>query len=244
MRFPSSMVDRMVPATTDQFRADVAASTGVEDAWPVRAESYSQWVIERDWLGAILPLADVGVTIVDDVTPWEQLKLRVLNVLHTAAAHYGLANGCEYIDQVVADPAGRAFVERVAAEIGDVVVAPDGVDLEAYVATTMSRFANAGLGHRCAQVATDTSQKLPQRFPDTIRSRLERGLPIDAISEVLALWAWSTLGRTVTGRPRTVDDPLADLYEGIAERAAGDPSNLGHGVVVTRGDLRRSRRPG
>ena len=89
-----------------------------------------------------------------------------------------------------------------------------------------SRFANSGLGHRCAQVATDTSQKLPQRFPDTIRSRLERGLPIDAISEVLALWAWSTLGRTVTGRPRTVDDPLADLYEGIAERAAGDPSNL------------------
>jgi fructuronate reductase len=226
VRFPCSMVDRLVPATDDDVRAGVAAATGVEDAWPVRAERFSQWVVERDWAGPMPPLADVGVIVVDDVAPWELLKLRVLNGLHTSAAHLGLFHGFETVDRVVADPASRALLTRVAAEVTEVLVPPIGGDTAAYVATTMGRFANAGLGHRCAQIATDTSQKLPQRLLDTVRIRLDRDLPVDAIADVLALWAWSTLGRDHRGAPRQVQDPFAPTFAELAERHADDSDAL------------------
>lgn len=222
LAFPNSVVDRIVPATDDDFREAVASVIGVDDAWPVRAEPYSQWVVERRWASPMPPFGDVGVQVVDDVGPWEMLKLRVLNSLHTTAAHYGLRHGFATIDLVVADPGGRELLDRVAAEIAEVLVGPPGADVEEYIATTLRRFANSGLGHRCEQVATDTSQKLPQRLPGTIRDRLERGLAIDALADVLALWAWSTLGVDHRGNPRTVSDPLAVTYARIAADCTTD----------------------
>lgn len=226
VRFPCSVVDRIVPATTDDFRARVTATTGVDDAWPVRCEPFVQWVVERDWFGARPPLEDVGVTVVDDVAPWELLKLRILNALHTAAAHYGLFHGLATVDAVVAAPHGRQLLERVATEATEVLVPPPGVDARAYVDTALARFANAALAHRCAQIATDTSQKLPQRVLDTVRARLARGLSIDALADVLALWAWSTRGVDHTGAPRPVHDPLADRYAEITARCGADPVAL------------------
>jgi fructuronate reductase len=216
----------MVPATDDALRVAVRAAIGVDDVWPVRAEPYSQWVVERDWATALPPLAEVGVQVVDDVAPWERVKLRILNALHTAAAHYGLNHGRDTVDTVMSDPGGAGLLLRVAAEIVEVLEAPAGVDVDSYVDTTLDRFANSGLGHRCAQIATDTSQKLPQRVLDTVRLRLERGLPIDALADVLALWAWSTLGRDHLGRARQVDDPLAATYAEVAAVAGADARAL------------------
>lgn len=222
LRFPCSMVDRMVPATTDEFRNTVAATTGVRDAWPVRCEPYSQWVVERDWAGPVPPLDHVGVQIVDDVAPWETMKLRVLNGLHTTAALFGLARGLATVDAVVADADGRSLLGRVGAEIVEVLAPPEGESADDYLDATLRRFANAGLGHLCAQIATDTSQKLPQRLLDTVRLRLAAGLPIDALSEVLALWAWSTHGLDHLGDVRSVADPLADRFASIAVDHASD----------------------
>src|SRR4029077_13675606 len=132
------------------------------------------------------------VQVVDDVGPWEMLKLRVLNSLHTTAAHYGLRHGFATIDLLVCDPGGQGLLARVAAEIAEVLVGPPGADVDQYIATTLRRFANSGLGHRCDQVAADTSQKLPQRLPGTIRERLERGLRVDGLRQRVALWGSST----------------------------------------------------
>jgi fructuronate reductase len=231
LRFPCSMVDRIVPATTPGFRAEVASSIGLDDAWPVRAEPYSQWVLERAWVGERPPLQDVGVTIVDDVAPWEALKLRVVNGLHTTAAHFGLFHGLETVDLVMADPDGRRLLDRVAAEATEVLVAPSGVDIGEYVANTMTRFANPALAHRCAQIATDTSQKLPQRLLDTVRDRLPLGLPVEALTDVLALWAWSTLGLDHDGAPRAVHDPLATRYAEIAAQHGNDPAALSRALL-------------
>jgi fructuronate reductase len=203
VRFPCSMVDRIVPALTDP--------TGRT----VRVEPYSQWVVEREWSSPRPPLEDVGVTIVDDVAPWETLKLRILNGMHTAAAHFGLRHGLATVDQVVANPNGRRLLEQVAAETAEVLEPPLGVDVAAYISTTLGRFANTALGHRCEQIATDTSQKLPQRLLATVRLRLARGLPVDAIAEVLALWAWCTVHHPVR-------DPLAARFAEIA----GDATEL------------------
>lgn len=225
-RFPCSMVDRITPATDAAFRERVAELTGLDDAWPVKTEPYSQWVVERGWYGATPPLDEVGVSIVDDVAPWETMKLRILNGMHTAAAHYGLRHGLDTIDEVTASREGHGLLRRVAAEVTEVLTPPPGVDLPTYVAATLRRFANPALGHLCAQIATDTSQKLPQRLLDTVRLRLDRGLPIDGLAETIALWAWSTLGRDHTGAARTVNDPLAVEYAVIAARSSGDPAQL------------------
>jgi fructuronate reductase len=221
VRFPCSMVDRIVPAITDELRVEV------------RTEPYSCWVVERHWSSERPPFEQVGVTVVDDVAPWEMLKLRILNGMHTAAAHFGLRHGLETVDRVVVNPAGRRLLERVAAEASAVLEPPDGVDPAAYVATTLGRFRNAALGHRCEQIATDTSQKLPQRLLDTVRLRLAHGLPVDAIAEVLALWAWATVHHPVR-------DPMASRFAEIARQHGDDPTGLATALVHLRpifGDL-------
>lgn len=212
--FPCSMVDRMVPTTDERFRAAIRSQIGVDDAWPVRAEPFTQWVLEST-PGLPMRLNEVGVQLVDDVAPWEALKLRVLNGLHTTAALFGLRHGLTTVDEVTADPAGRSLLDRVAAEIVPVVVPPSGVDTCAYARTTLQRFANPALGHRCEQIATDSSQKLPQRLLTTLRDRRARSLDSPAIMEVIALWGWSTLGVDHRGAPRTVADPLAARYAEI-----------------------------
>jgi fructuronate reductase len=223
LRFPCSMVDRIVPATDERLRSAILTATGLDDASPVRAEPYSQWVVERDWAATPPDLEAVGVTLVDDVEPWERLKLRVVNGLHTCAAHVGLFHGIDTIDAVVAHPAGHTLLERVAAEVTEVLDVPAEFDLGAYVDTTFERFANTGLAHRCAQIATDTSQKLPQRLLDTLRLRLARGLGSPAILDTLALWAWSTLGVDHLGRTRAVHDPLGERFAAIAAAHAHEP---------------------
>lgn len=229
--FPCSMVDRMVPSTDSTFTEAVTEAIGLEDAWPVRAEPFSQWVVERTWATPMPPLESVGVEVVDDVESWELLKLRVLNGLHTAAAHFGLRHGLATVDAVAADPEGRDLLERVAAEIVDVIHAPEGADVDAYVASTLRRFENMELAHRCSQIATDTSRKLPQRLLDTCRDRRARGLDTDALADALALWAWSTLGRDAGGEPRRVDDPLADQFARIAAEHGDDPTATARALV-------------
>jgi mannitol-1-phosphate/altronate dehydrogenase len=141
---------------------------------------------------------------------------------------------------VAAHPGGRDLLERVAAEIAEVIEAPDGADVDAYVATTIERFENTGLGHRCAQIAVDTSRKLPQRLLDTWRDRRARGLSTDALADALALWAWSTLGQDHRGEPRPVDDPLVDRFNEIASTQPGDPTSIAVQLVAIKsifGDL-------
>ena len=226
VHFPCSMVDRMVPATDETLRARVRGLTGVDDALPVKTEPYSQWVLERSESAEFASFADVGVTFVDDVRPWERTKLQVLNALHTTAALIGLRHGLETIAEVMHDDPGRTLILRVADELAGVVDPPTGLDLVAYVETTLHRFENRALHHRCAQIATDSSQKLPQRLLPPLSLRLERGLPVNALGEVLALWAWSTLGRDHRGSDRTVRDPLAETYRHIALHHATNPAGL------------------
>ena len=172
--------------------------------------------------------------VVDDVAAWESLKLRVLNALHTAAAHHGLRHGLDTVDAVTSDPAGSLLLRRVAAEIREVLDAPPGTDLDAYFEATFRRFANSGLRHRCAQIATDSSQKLPQRLLGTLAVRRSQGLPSEALLDVVALWAWSTLGLDHDGRHRTVSDPLASAFTTIASSAGDDMAAVARQLIALR----------
>ena len=159
--FPSTMVDRIVPATTDEDRELVRQALGLADAWPVHAEPYVEWVVER--VPGLPPWDSVGARFVESVEPWETRKLRLLNGPHSALAYLGLLAGIDTIAEAIADPALAGFVEALAVDEIVPTLPPVDGDPTAYAATVRQRFANPALGHRTAQVAEDGTHKLPPR---------------------------------------------------------------------------------
>ncbi len=218
--FPCSMVDRIVPAATDQHRRLVSEVLGVEDRAPVLTEPFTQWVLERR-LGPGLPdLAGVGVELVGDVVPYETLKLRALNGTHSAIAYLGLLAGYEEIAAALQSEAiarfSRAFIDE---EVEPTLALPVGLDFARYRDEVLERFANPLLGYRTLQVAGDGSQKLPQRVLGTVAERLAAGvLPRRSVLVLAAYLQAITEGHDENNRPFSVSDPLAGT---IRERLGG-----------------------
>ena len=238
-RFPSTMVDRIVPATTDADIVDNDSALGMHDAAPVMHEPFRQWAIE-DRFAAGRPRWDkVGAELVDDVAPFETMKLRLLNGSHSAFAYLGFLAGHEYIYQVAAQPDFVAFMRRL---MGDEVVptlsVPRGVDIAAYQTALVARFANPALPHRTQQIAMDGSQKLPQRLLATVRENLSAGRRIDMLALAVAGWMRYVSGRDEAGRPIKVSDPLAQEYERVAVesgvRDGGSPDAFARGLLGIR----------
>lgn len=176
-RFPATMVDRIVPATTEADIARVAELTGSHDAAPVVHEPFRQWVVEDDFVGGVRPdLGSVGVQLVEDVAPFELMKLRMLNGTHSALAYLGYLAGHETISDCLSDPSFRAFVRRLwTSEIIPALTPPPGADLATYADALERRYANRAIRHRTWQIAMDGSQKLPQRILGTLASNIEAG---------------------------------------------------------------------
>ncbi len=217
--FPQSMVDRIVPATTDDDVTLLASRIGVEDRGTVKTEPFLQWVIEDRFCGPRPDLAAVaGVELVERVGPWEEAKLRLLNGAHSAIAYLGGLHDIEFVHEVVALDAGRRFVEALWDENAATLHPPPGLDLAAYRAALMRRFASAALQHRTRQIAADGSLKLPQRLLAPIRDRLARRLPVETLILAVAAWMRWQSGRTRSGRRFAVQDPLAAV---TAEALAG-----------------------
>ncbi|GAA3659189.1 mannitol dehydrogenase family protein [Nonomuraea antimicrobica] len=204
--FPATMVDRIVPATTPADLDDVAARLGVTDLGAVVTEPFTQWVIEDRFAGDRPAWERAGALLVDDVRPYERMKLRLLNGSHSAIAYL---SGAAYVSEAVADPAFAAFLRRLMDDdLTPTLGGLDGFDLPAYKESLLARFANPGLRHRVAQIAADGSQKLPQRLLDPARDRLAAGREPRWIALAVAGWM-----RHVT-TCRELDDPLAARLRG------------------------------
>ena len=230
---PGTMVDRIVPATTPEDIEGLAASLGVVDHGMVKAEPFSQWVIEDRFANGRPAWERAGAMLVDDVTPFEDAKLRLLNGSHSALAYLGYLAGCTYVHEAMAIPALARFVDRLMAqESAPSLTAPPGLDLNAYQADLKARFANSALGHRTYQIAMDGSQKLPQRLLNTVRVQLQRGGPIAALSLAVAAWMRYVTGRDEQGRPIEVQDPLAGRLAAVARQAGGDAQALARGYLA------------
>lgn len=223
--FPGTMIDRIVPATTDADRAEVAALTGLEDAWPVVGEPFLQWVVEDKFAGQRPPLEIGGAEWASDVAPYERMKLRMLNGTHSSMAYLGYLGGYEFIADVIADPHFQRFIggelkEEIAPTLGMAKAETD-----AYAVKLLKRYSNTAMKHRTYQIAMDGSQKLPQRLLGTISDRLRAGAPIERLSLTLAAWMIYAQGKDFAGKPIVVQDPLA------AEFAAIDPERLVEGYL-------------
>jgi fructuronate reductase len=205
--FPSTMVDRITPATTDDDLADVESLLGLADRGAVVAEPFRQWVVEDDFAGPRPEWEAAGVVLVDDVSPWESAKLRLLNATHSLLAYTGLALGIGTIAEAVTDPRLRGFAERLQREeVAPTLDAPAGLDVRAYGDTILERFANPALGHTTAQVGSDGSQKLSVRFAETVTGTLAAGR--DPLSSALAVAAW--IRHVARSSADDLADPLAD----------------------------------
>lgn len=217
--FPSSMIDRIVPATTDEDRAWVSAELGVEDAWPVVTEPFSQWVVEDNFPAGRPDWERFGVTMVSDVTPFEEMKLRLLNGAHSAIAYLGLLKGHATVDRAFGDSAIRAFVERLWGEAIPTLPADAGLDPQDYVRRLSRRFDNPALKHQTRQIGTDGSQKLPQRIVAPALARLKSGGAADHLALVLAAWIAACAARGGSLPEGHFTDPLDQaLVQILAER--------------------------
>jgi fructuronate reductase len=209
---PATMIDRIVPATTDADRTAVEATLGARDEGAVVTEGFSQWVIEDDFAGPRPRWEDVGAELVADVAPYETAKLRMLNGAHSALAYIGLGRGHEFVHQAIADPDIRPVIERLMRdEAAPTITAAPGQDLGAYADALLDRFANPALNHRLIQIAMDGSQKIPQRWLETLAWHQARGARCASLEA--AIGAWIAFLRS----DQPIDDPLADqLREAVA----------------------------
>ena len=217
--FPSTMVDRIVPETTEADRSSVAAALGMIDAWPVVTEPFTQWIVEDHFPAGRPDFAAAGVQLVSDVTPFENMKLRLLNASHSALAYLGYLAGYETIASTMTDERFVAFARQVMEDAAPTLEMPEGTDLAAYSASLLQRFSNPALHHRTWQIAMDGSQKLPQRLLGTMQDRLRMGLPIDTHALAVAGWMRYVTAADETGRAIDVRDPIAATLRKIADDA-------------------------
>lgn len=208
--FPSTMVDRITPATTPADVARVRAATGTDDACPVVAEPFRQWVLEDVPGLQRPPLEDVGVQVVADVAPYELLKLRVLNGGHQALAWPGLLLGHHHVHEAASDPDVLAFLERYHAEVLPTLDPVPGEDPEAYAATVRARFAQPHLPDTLRRLAEHSTDRIPGFVLPAATEAVTAGAPVPATAALLACW-WAVLrdgppGGPLPGAP---DDPAA-----------------------------------
>ncbi|MFC3495026.1 mannitol dehydrogenase family protein [Glycomyces rhizosphaerae] len=220
--FPSSMVDRIVPASTQATYERALGELGVTDLAAVEAEPFSQWVIEDDFAG---PRPDWDATYTHDVAGWERLKLRTLNGVHSTLAYLGALADVETISETLALPGAESFARWLIGEqIAPSLTPPDGQDTVAYGEGVLERFANPGIRHRCLQIAMDGSQKLPQRLFATIADLAEAGVDPDLIALPLAAWTRFCAGRSDGGAELPLDDPLKDVIRQSLAAAGTNPA--------------------
>lgn len=224
---PSTMVDRIVPATSDEDRERISGALGAGDAWPVVTEPFTQWVIEDRFPQGRPAWEEAGAEFVADVEPYEHMKLRLLNGSHSTLAYLGYLAGYETVAETMADPAFVRLVEGLMdEEVTPTLHMPPGADLASYKRALVERFKNPALRHRTWQIAMDGSQKLPQRLLGTVRDRLREDAPIRRLALGVAAWMRYVTGIDEKGAPIDVRDPMAARLRELADRAGGSAERL------------------
>ena len=236
--FPSSMVDRIVPATGPEH-IEMATAAGYVDAIPVPAEPFSQWVIEPDFAASRPAWEAAGALLSPEVHAYETVKVRLLNGSHSLIAYLGLLRGHRCIAAAFADEPIAGAVTRLMADYAPTLHLPAGFDLARYQAQLAARFANAALGHRTAQVGTDGSMKLAQRVPDAVAWHHANGTVPAALALLVAAFLHvschpGAIDEARVGRP--ADPALPRLRElsadpRLAHRALVDEALFGPKVA-------------
>jgi mannitol 2-dehydrogenase len=222
--FPNSMVDRITPATTDADRAEIRERFGIDDRWPVVCEPFTQWVLQDAFTAGRPPYEDAGVQVVDDVEPYELMKLRLLNASHQALCYFGYLCGYRLVHEAAQDPLFRAFLLGYMDEEATPTLPPvPGVDLKEYQHTLLDRFSNPQVRDTIARLCAESSDRIPKWLLPVIRAQLETGGEIRRSAATVASWARYDEEIDEQGQPIEVVDRLADSLVELARRQRQDP---------------------
>ena len=225
VRFPNSMVDRITPSTSDEDRAQLAEHFGVEDAWPVVCEPFTQWVLEDAFGDGRPALEDVGVQVVPDVEPYELMKLRLLNGTHQALGYLGRLAGFRYAHEVAQDPAFADFLMGYMDREARPTLPPvPGIDLDDYERTVVQRVANPEVRDTLARLCAESSDRIPTFVLPVLRNRLATDGEVDRTALVVAAWARYAEGVDEQGEPIEVVDRRREALMAAAARQADDPT--------------------
>jgi mannitol 2-dehydrogenase len=237
--FPNCMVDRITPATTPSDVAMVAEQFGIDDAFPVVAEPFLQWVVEDKFCAGRPELETVGVQFTDDVHPYEMMKIRLLNASHLLIGYLGTLAGYSYVHEVMADPLIRQAVERLMNEVTPTLQPVPGIDLDDYKKTLIERFANPKIRDQLPRLCLNSAAKLPKFVLGSLRDALRQGTDINYMSLTIAAWFRYLNGQDDQGNPISIDDPMADVLTERAHSGGADPRPL-LGLSEIFGDLSQS----
>lgn len=222
--FPNSMVDRITPATPDDLSDEVAARTGIVDRWPVVAEPFTQWVLEDSFAMGRPPLEKVGVQVVHDVTPYELLKLRLLNASHQALCYFGYLLGHRYVHDAARDADLRDLLRRYMTDEARPTLQPvPGIDVGGYIDTLLERFCNPHIADTVTRLCQDSSDRIPKWLVPVIRERLDQGGSVPLAAAVVASWTRYDEGVDEQGEPIDVVDQLADRLVPLARESHTEP---------------------
>ena len=222
--FPNSMVDRITPATTDEDREEVARRFGVEDRWPVVCEPFTQWVLEDRFGLGRPPLEEAGVQVVDDVEPYEMMKLRLLNAGHQALAYLGRLAGYRLVHDAAQDPLfQRLLLGYMTHEATPTLRPVPGIDLDAYRRELIARFSNPHIRDTLARLAFDGSERLTKWLLPVVRDNLAAGGEVRRSAAVVAGWARYSEGVDEQGEPIEIADRRRDTLMATARRQREDP---------------------
>jgi mannitol 2-dehydrogenase len=222
--FPNAMVDRITPVTADADREALAAQFGLADRWPVVSESFAQWVLEDDFPLGRPAWDQAGVQLVDDVEPYELMKLRLLNAGHQALCYAGWLAGHRYAHEVLEDPVIRTFLRDYMVTEGKPSLPPvPGEDLDAYIAELLHRFANPQVRDTVARLCLEGSDRIPKFLIPVIRENLAAGRPILRSVTVVASFARYMEAVDEQGEPIPIVDRLRDRLTALAADNRTDP---------------------
>jgi mannitol 2-dehydrogenase len=222
--FPNGMVDRITPATGDREREILARDFGIKDAWPVFCEDFIQWVLEDHFPAGRPALETVGVQFVPDVTPYENMKIRILNGGHAVIAYPAGLLDIQFVHEAMAHPLVRGFLQKVEQEeiIPIVPPVPD-TDLQQYFQKIEERFANPKIGDTVRRLCLDGSNRQPKFIIPSIADRLANGAGVDGLALASALWCRYCYGTTESGKAIAPNDPSWDRLVPVARSARENP---------------------
>ncbi len=231
--FPNAMVDRITPMTSDAHRQQLANEHGIDDAWPVVCEPFLQWVLEDKFVNGRPAWEDVGVQFTDDVTPYEEMKIKLLNGSHLALTYLGFLKGYRFVHETMNDELFRRYVRRFM----DLDVTPQlapvpGIDLSEYKDTLIERFSNQAIADQLERVCSDGSSKFPKFIVPTLNRLIADGAELDRAALVVAAWALYLEGVDEQGTKYRIPDPRAEWAQGlVADKASLTAKLLGAELV-------------
>jgi mannitol 2-dehydrogenase len=225
--FPNSMVDRITPVTTADDIERLRAESGIQDAWPVVCEPFAQWVLQDSFPAGRPPLEKCGVQLVPDVTPYELMKLRLLNCSHQALGYAGYLAGHRYAHEAAADPVFAEFLTGyMQLEARPTLPDVPGVDLDDYIATLLRRFRNPAIRDTLARLCAASSDRIPKWLVPVIRHNLAAGGPVVRSAAIVASWARYAEGVDEQGQPIEVVDALRAELMARAGRQRAEPRSF------------------